>query len=86
MSLMNKKKDNVLIDIQEKLINQMNRLDNDLLMLENGKEEIMRSNALTQSAIAFVKTVNVGIRIIETAEKTKASKDKLMEELIYNEK
>lgn len=61
---------NNLIKIQEMLMRQMERLDNNNLMSTSNKEEVARGNALSQSAVTFLKSVNVGIRVIEMAEKT----------------
>lgn len=79
--------DNNLIKIQEMLMRQMERLDDDDLMSANNKEEVARGNALSQSAVTFLKSVNVGIRVIEMAEKTNGNKKDLTKALgITNEK
>lgn len=62
-------KNNKLIKIQEMLMREMDRLDNDDLMGKCGKEEVARSNALSQSACTFLKSVNVSLRIMEQSEK-----------------
>lgn len=63
-------KNNKLIKIQEMLMREMDRLDNDDLMGKYGKEEVARSNALSQSACTFLKSVNVSLRIMEQSEKS----------------
>lgn len=78
---------NNLIKIQEMLMRQMERLDNDSLMSVNNKEEVARGNALSQNAVTFLKSVNVGIRVIEVSDKMNINKNELTNQLgIENEK
>lgn len=77
---------NNLIKIQEMLMRQMERLDDNNLMNISGKEEVARGNTLSQNANTFLKSVNVGIRVIELAEKTGIKKEQLSNELGINEK
>ena len=77
---------NNLIKIQEMLLRQMKRLDDDSLMAENGRDEVARGNALSQSAVTFLKSVNVGIRVIEMADRTGTLKNELTKELGIDEK
>ena len=77
---------NNLIKIQEMLLRQMERLDDDILMEEKGRDEVARGNALSQSAVTFLKSVNVGIRVIEMAERTGTLKNELTKELGIDEK
>ena len=72
---------NNLIKIQEMLMRQMERLDDDLLMAENGRDEVARGNALSQSAVTFLKSINVGIRVIEMAERMGTQRKELTYEL-----
>lgn len=73
---------NNLIKMQEMLMRQMERLDNlDQEIGGSKAEEIARANALSGSAVTFLKSVNVGIRIIEVANKFETQKDKLTLEL-----
>lgn len=80
--------DNNLLKIQQMLMNQMERLDNlDNKTGVNKQEEIARGNTLSQNAVTFLKSVNVGIRVIEMSNKFEMSKQKLHKELgIENEK
>ena len=72
---------NNLIKIQEMLMRQMERLDdNDLMNIKN-KEEVARGNALSQSAVTFLKSVNVGLRVIEMSDKIGANKKELSKQL-----
>ena len=64
---MNLELNNKIIDVQEMLMRQMKRLDNNDLMKESGENEIARSNALTNSATTYLKTINTSLRIIETS-------------------
>lgn len=83
----NKETNNNLIKIQEMLMNQMKRLDDDNLMNTKNKDEVARGNALSQSAVTFLKSVNVGLRVMEIAEKTNVSKTKMSKALgIVDEK
>lgn len=72
---------NKILVIQEMLMRQMKRLDDDKEMATNGKEEVARSNALSQDAMTFIKTVNLGLRIKEVAERQGQNIDTLNEEL-----
>lgn len=72
---------NNLIKMQEMLMRQMERLDDNELMKSDPQTEISRGNALSQSACTFLKSINVGIRIIEVANKYETQKDKLTKEL-----
>lgn len=64
---MNLELNNKIIDVQEMLMRQMKRLDDNDLMKESGENEIARSNALTNSATTYLKTINTSLRIIETS-------------------
>ena len=72
---------NKLLDIQEALMKQIKRIDNDKLSNENLVNEIARSNALSNTANTFIKTVNVNIRIKELANRFETTKEKINEEL-----
>ena len=79
---MKMKTNNNLIKMQEMLMRQMERLDGlDQSNTESKAEEISRANALSQSAVTFLKSVNVGLRIIEVAKKYETQKDNLTLEL-----
>lgn len=78
---------NNIIKIQEMLMRQMERLDDNEQMKYNGKDEVARGNALSQSANTFIKSVNVGMRVIEMSDKYGIQKNNLTKELgIENEK
>jgi len=78
---------NNLIKMQQMLMRQMERLDNLDNTHVDKSEEIARANALSGSAVTFLKSVNVGLRIIEVATKYETQKDKLTLELgVVNEK
>lgn len=61
--------------IQKILLNQMERLDDNDIMKENGKREIMRSGALSQSASTFVKSVQTQMKVLELSGKYNADMD-----------
>lgn len=72
---------NKLNKIQDMLVRQMERLDNNKLMENNSQSEISRANALSQNAVTFLKSVNVGLRIIEVSKKYETNANKLSFEL-----
>lgn len=49
--------------IQEKLMNNLERLDNET---ENLSDEVARSNAISQLANTYIKTCNLVIRVEES--------------------
>lgn len=78
---------NNLLELQEMLMREARRLDDNDYMKYNGKEEVARGNTLSQSANTFIKSVNVGMRVIEMAEKYDINKNVITKELgIVNEK
>ena len=62
---------NKLIEIQEIVFNQLKRLDNNDLMKEKSAEEIARSNVISNNAQTFIKSVNIQLKIMEYADKSK---------------
>jgi hypothetical protein len=64
----------------------MERLDDmdNIIGIDKG-EEISRANALSQSATTFIKSVNVGMRVIEMSNKYEVEKNKLTKELGIND-
>ena len=72
---------NNLIKIQEMLMRQMERLDDNTIMDLNGKEEVARGNALSQSAVTFLKSVNIGIRVLEMSDRIGTKKEDLNNQL-----
>ena len=78
---------NKIIKLQEILMNEIKRLDDDDLMNCNGANEISRSNALTNNVNAYLKAVNVNLRIKYVAQKNEITKESLNKELgILDEK
>ena len=61
--------------IQKILLNQMERLDDNDIMKESGKREIMRSGALSQSASTFVKSVQTQMKVLELSGKYNSDMD-----------
>ena len=64
-TVLGKENNNELKSIQRILLNQMGRLDNNELMKEQGKREILRSGALSQSASSYIKSVATQIKVLE---------------------
>lgn len=76
---------NRLIKIQEMLYNQMTRLDDNELM-EKSNKEIQRSGAMSQSAGAYIKSVQTQIKIKEMCKRNPASEQTTLIELgVLNE-
>lgn len=63
------KNNNELKKIQKILLNQMSRLDDEEIMKERGKREIMRSGAISQSSISFIKSIQTQLKILEMSGK-----------------
>ena len=72
---------NKLLKAQDMLYNEMKRLDDEQYMKVNGKREIMRSGALSQSVSAYIKAVNVQIKVKEMCRTNPAGQETLLEEL-----
>ena len=73
---------NKLIKIQEMLFNQMKRLDNNNLMEKGlGKREIQRSGALSQSASAYIKSVQTQLKVKEMTKRNPESENTILKEL-----
>lgn len=77
--------ENRLIKIQNILFNQMKRLDDNELM-ENSQKEIQRSGALSQSAGAYIKSVQTQLKVKEMTRKNPASEKQMLIEIgVLNE-
>lgn len=72
---------NKLIEVQDMIFKQMKRLDNDDLMKDNAKSEISRGNILSNNAATYLKAVNTGLNINNTATRTRQSLHSLQKEL-----
>ena len=75
---------NNLLKLQRMLMKEAKRLDNNEYMKENGKEEIARGNSLSQTVNTYLKSVNVGIRVIEIAEKYNIQQNELAKQIGNN--
>lgn len=73
--------ENKLVEIQNILFDQMKKLNNEHLDLNELNIEISRSNAISTSAVVFVKTVNLGIRLLETTNNNSIVRDELNKKL-----
>ena len=56
---------NELLKIQKYLVVQIERLNNDNLMKEQGMAEMQRSNALSKSVTTYLKTINTNMKVIQ---------------------
>ena len=73
---------NKIIKIQEMLYDEMNKLCDDENMKTYAKREVSRSQALTQSAGAYIKAVNTQLKVKELAsKKNPAYEETLLKEL-----
>ncbi len=62
---------NKILKIQEIIMRELERLDDNTYMQFASKTEIARGNAISQNACSFIKSINVGLRIMETAKDNK---------------
>ena len=67
---------NKIINIQNIIFNQIERLDND-----NSKEEIARANAISNASASFIKSVNLQLAVISAAAKLSKKPKALEKEL-----
>lgn len=67
--------------IQNKLMANLERLDNENIDLKN---EVARSNAISQLANTYIKTCNLALRVDEVAERKGVTTEKLNEMLGFN--
>ena len=70
-----KKNNNIILKMQDILVRELDRLDNDNVMEENSKEEIKRSTAISQSANTIIKTVDLNMKILKFANQTQNALD-----------
>ena len=68
-TILRKENNTELKRVQKVLLNQMSRLDDEDIMKERGKREIQRSGALSQSAVAYIKSVALQTKILELSNK-----------------
>lgn len=68
-TILGQKNENELKKIQKILLNQMERLDDEEVMKDRGKREIMRSGAISQSSISFIKSIQTQLKILEMSGK-----------------
>lgn len=74
-------KNNKIIKIQEMLLNQMERLNDDELIKSYAKRETLRSGALSQSACAYIKAINTSLKIKELSKNNEKAEESLLKEL-----
>lgn len=67
--------------IKDILLKQLERLDNQEIMEKEGKYEIKRSGAITSNAITFVKTTDLELKILNTANKYNIKAEQLQDYL-----
>lgn len=78
--------ENKLIKIQEMLYDEMQRLSDDEIVKSYAKREVSRSQALTQSAGAFIKSVNTQLQIKNVVKANNVKEKDLLKELgVVNE-
>ena len=72
---------NNIIKLQEILMKEMERLDDNNKMENDAYEEIERSKAISGTASAYLKSVSTNIKVMETAEKYKINNSDLEKKL-----
>jgi len=72
---------NSLFEIQETLMRQIKRIDDETLHGKDLEQEIARSNAISNTANTYIKTININIRVKELADKFKVTKKSINEEI-----
>jgi len=72
---------NKILKIQEMLFDEMNKLSDDELMKAFAKREVSRSQALTQSAGAYIKAINTQLKIKELVNNSSSKEKALLESL-----
>ena len=79
---------NKILKIQEMLYDEMNKLSDDELMKTYAKREVSRSQALTQSAGAYIKAINTQLKVKELVNNNSNKEQALLESLgvLENEK
>lgn len=60
---------NKMIEIQEIVYRQLQRLDDNELMATKCADEIARSNVISNNAQTYIKAVNMQLRVLEFARK-----------------
>lgn len=61
--------ENELKKVQKILLNQMSRLDDEEIMKQIGNREMKRSNAISQSASAYVKSIQTQIKVLDLTQR-----------------
>lgn len=79
---------NKILKIQEMLYDEMNKLSDDELIKTFAKREVSRSQALTQSAGAYIKAINTQLKVKELVNNNSNKEQALLESLgvLENEK
>lgn len=72
---------NVIRKMQDVLTRELERLDSDNHMNTNGKEEVQRSSAISQSANTILKTIGIDMKIMRMAEQMGMSTNELKSKL-----
>jgi len=68
-------------EINEILLKELERLNNDKLIEEKGELEIARGNAISKTAQAYLNSVNTNIKILNIADRTKRRYEKIKKAL-----
>lgn len=72
---------NRILKIQEMLYDEMNKLSDDEIMKAFAKREVSRSQALTQSAGAYIKAINTQLKVKELVNNNATKEKALLESL-----
>lgn len=74
-----KNRNNNLLTIQEVLMREIRRLDE--VNVEECSNEVARSNAITNSSVTFIKSINTQLRIKEVTNKYGTTRSAINKEL-----
>lgn len=72
---------NKVIDIQNTIFRQIERLDDDTVMADIGKEEIARANAITNASASYIKAVNLQLAIVNASQRLGKETKAMLKEL-----
>jgi hypothetical protein len=69
--------ENKIIEVQKIVLDELERLNNDVLMKETGQEEIQRGNVISKITKSYVQLINTNLKVLEYVD----SREKQIEEV-----
>lgn len=73
--------DNKIIDVQDMLFREMQRLNDDNMDARDLYNEINRATSLYNMSTNFIKAINANLTIMNTAKRMEIKQEKLMKKL-----